>query len=59
MKTDKGYTTIQIELSDSEFLQLAKLAHEQNITFNKLCQNILKEYIKKYDHDEKQKRKNN
>ena len=38
-------TSIEIELTDKEFLVLAKMAHEQDITFNKLCQNILKEFF--------------
>lgn len=32
---------IEIELSDSEFLSLARQAHEQDITFNQLVNNIL------------------
>ena len=37
--------TVQIELTDAEFCVLAKLAHEQDITFNKLIESILREYI--------------
>ena len=34
---------IDVELSDSEFLSLARQAHEQDITFNQLVNNILAE----------------
>jgi len=38
---------IEVELTDEMFLNLAKLAHELDITFNQLCNKILKEKIKK------------
>jgi predicted DNA-binding ribbon-helix-helix protein len=38
---------IEIELSDKDFLVLAKLAHEKDITFNQLVNNILKEAMEK------------
>lgn len=34
---------IEIELTDEEFLGLARLAHEQDVTFNQLVNNILAE----------------
>jgi len=33
--------TIELDLSDSEFLELAKLAHNQDVTFNQLVNTIL------------------
>lgn len=33
--------TIELDLTDSEFLQLAKLAHNQDVTFNQLVNTIL------------------
>lgn len=45
MKKEK-YKTIEIDLDDNTFLKLAKLAHEQDITFNQLCANMLEIFIK-------------
>jgi hypothetical protein len=38
-------TTVEINLDDSELLQLCMMAHEQDITLNALVNNILREYI--------------
>lgn len=37
--------TIEVELSDEEFLQLARRAHELDITLNQLVNIILLEHI--------------
>lgn len=39
--------SVPIDISDTTFLVLAKLAHEQDITFNELCNNILRNYMDK------------
>jgi len=43
--------TIQIDvtddITDDQFLILAKAAHEKNITFNQYVNQVLKEYIDK------------
>jgi hypothetical protein len=39
--------TIQIDITDRQFLVLAKAAHEKNITFNLYVNQVLKEYIDK------------
>lgn len=44
---DEG-TEVQIELSDDAFLCLAQEAHKQDITFNQLVNNILREEFAKY-----------
>jgi len=36
---------VLIDLSNSDFLKLAMMAHEKDITFNQLCNDILNEYI--------------
>jgi hypothetical protein len=41
MKTEE----INIELNDAEFCQIAKMAHERDITFNKMVEVILWSYI--------------
>ena len=40
------YETIPVELSDEEFLTIARMAHERDITFNKMVEAILWNYIK-------------
>ena len=42
---EEKYETIEIELNDEEFLQIAKMAHEQDITFNKMVESILTEFM--------------
>jgi len=42
---DSGIVTI--ELTDEQFLILAKEAHEQDITFNQLVNKLLRKYIEK------------
>ena len=37
--------TIEVDLTDEEFLHIAKLAHELDITFNKMVTKILEEHI--------------
>lgn len=36
---------IEVELSDHEFMQIAKMAHERDITFNQMVGIILQEQI--------------
>ena len=40
--------TVDLQLTDEEFCVLAKLAHEKDITFNKLIEEILLEAIKEF-----------
>jgi len=42
----EGYEDIPVDLTDEEFLAIAKMAHERDITFNKMVENILWSYIK-------------
>lgn len=46
---DKEYdsrVSVPVDISDSEFTQIAKLAHERDITFNKMVEEILWEAVK-------------
>ena len=43
---------VEIDLPDNTFLQLAKMAHDNDITFNQQCNNILSEFMIKYDNYE-------
>ncbi len=43
--TENNMVDMQIELSDDEFLAIAKMAHERDITFNKMVETILWNYI--------------
>ena len=44
MTTDNR-ETIEVDLSDEEFLRVAKLAHERDITFNQMVEIILQAEI--------------
>lgn len=39
---------IEVDLDDDVFLQIAKMAHEKDITFNEMCIDILEEQMKRY-----------
>ena len=41
----KKYEEIPVDLTDEEFLVIAKMAHERDITFNKMVETILWNYI--------------
>ena len=43
----QNYETIEVELTDEEFLCLAKRAHELDVTFNKMVEKILWDEINK------------
>ena len=43
----ENYETIEVELTDEEFLCIAKLAHNLDITFNKMVESILWDEINK------------
>ena len=45
----KMFETVEIDLSDEEFLIIAKRAHEKDITFNQMVAEILWEQVKKHD----------
>jgi hypothetical protein len=44
-KTTDNRENLEIELTDIEFMQIAKMAHERDITFNKMVEIILWSYI--------------
>ena len=44
-ETNDGRSEIEIDITDDEFLRLAKMAHERDITFNKMVEHILSEEI--------------
>jgi hypothetical protein len=44
---EQKYETIEVELTDEEFLYIAKRAHELDITFNKMVEKILWDEINK------------
>lgn len=46
-ETGDGRSEIEIDLTDEEFLQLARMAHERDITFNQMVELILSEAIEK------------
>ena len=40
-----GRSTIEVDLSDDEFMHIARLAHERDITFNQMVEIILQAEI--------------
>lgn len=38
-------STIEIDLTDEEFMHIARLAHERDITFNQMVEHILQQEI--------------
>lgn len=44
-KIDDGRVDVPVDLTDDEFLSIAKMAHERDITFNQMVEKILWNYI--------------
>lgn len=42
--TDNEYSTIELDLSNEKFMELALAAHKQNITLNQYVENLLRSY---------------
>jgi len=45
------YETISLDIDDEDLLKYMMFAHEQDITFNQLCQNAIKEKLKELDNE--------
>ena len=39
---------MEIEMSDEEFLFVAKMAHDRDITFNQMINKIMEDFIKEF-----------
>jgi hypothetical protein len=46
---------VEINLTDSEFLYLARAAHDRNITFNELCNEVIRRYLDTMDSGEEER----
>lgn len=44
--TEEKMVEIEVDFTDEEFLYVAKMAHENDITFNEMVVRILEEQIK-------------
>lgn len=44
--SEKGMETVEVDLTDEEFLYLARCAHERDITLNQLVNDILLQHLK-------------
>ena len=55
--TKKVYKEVEVNMEDEMFIKLALMAHEKNITMNKMCSILLTEYIEKRKDDEDNKRR--
>jgi len=45
-KEEEPWRAVNIELKDDDFMKIAQEAHKRDITFNKMCNIILKRAIK-------------
>lgn len=52
--TEEKYEEVQIDIDDDVFMALAKIAHERDITFNQLCNEIIREQIEKAESEKEQ-----
>lgn len=52
----KKYVEVPIELPDDVMLQLAMLAHEQNITLNQYINNVLREWMEREKVEQEERR---
>lgn len=43
--SEKGMETVAVDLTDEEFLHIAKRAHELDITFNQMVNKILLQHL--------------
>ena len=43
------YESVSLDIEDEDLLKYMMFAHEQNITFNELCQNAIKEKLDELD----------
>ena len=50
MKKEK-LADVEIEIDSVTFMKVAFLAHEKDITFNKMCNNLISDYIKENKKD--------
>jgi hypothetical protein len=48
-----GKESVEVDFGDEELLQMMKLAHERDITFNKFVELALRKAIEEYDLEEK------
>ena len=44
--------SVDIDLSNNDFLAIAKMAHEKDITFNELCQEMISAYVGELEDEE-------
>lgn len=45
MEKQDGKVDVPIDLSDEDFLHIARMAHEHDITFNQMVEKILIDYM--------------
>ena len=50
---------LEIDIDDRDFLYVAKLAHEHDITFNEMMNRIIEWHIQELEEEEKNGKSNN
>ena len=54
----KNFKSVEIDLSEKDFIKIATKAHEKDITFNAMCNIILEDAISMLEQELKEKKKN-
>ena len=47
------YESVSLDIDDEDLLKYMMFAHEQDITFNELCQNAIKEKLNEFEKEER------
>ena len=55
MITEDNAESVVVELTDREFLVLARAAHDRDITFNQLCNEIIRKELDAADRGEEER----
>jgi predicted DNA-binding ribbon-helix-helix protein len=53
METDNRKGSIEVDLEDEEFLKIAKMAHERDITINQMVEIIFQAALDHYEGEQK------
>jgi hypothetical protein len=55
MITEDNAESVVVELTEREFLALARAAHDRDITFNQLCNEIIRKELDAADRGEEER----
>lgn len=55
-QAEEQYKEVEVNLDDETFLKIAKIAHAHDVTFNQICNRILRGYIVEQEAQERFKK---